>query len=564
MNSSRTRALASIGCLLSAVVSAATYQGTPTTFQALLPMLQPGDTLELAAGTYPHFTVADRNGTAAQWITITGPTSGAPAIVQADLGPCCNTVEIRRSSYVAIRHLTVDNRSVQGAFAISASSAPIHHIRIENNRLVFTNAAQQDVGISTKVTTWGWEIRSNRIEQAGTGLYLGNSDGSLPFIDGVIERNLVINTVGYNMQIKHQNAWPAVTGLPTARSRTFIRHNVFIKDGRASPDGDRPNLLVGGWPDTGPGADNGYEVYGNLLFQNPREALFQATGNVSVHDNLFVKSSGPAALVMTNHSGKTMKRSYVYNNTFLTPGTAVSFTSTASVDDLFAGNLLLAGSASTGTATNTSNNLAVPFAMAGQYVRAPMMQLPGLDLYPLAGQATGAPVDLTRVMNDLAALVDFNGTAKGALRFRGAYAGDGVNPGWPLDASLKNVASGGGAAGGGAAGGGSAGGGSAGGGSAGGGSAGGGASGGGAAGGGAAGGSSAGGGSAGGGASAGGDASAGGSAAAGGTAGGSDTLTPPSSGCGCQSTEHALALIVTVLPLLRRKTRRATKASGAQ
>lgn len=258
---------------------AANYQGTPTDFKARLSMLQPGDTLELAAGSYPHFTISDKNGTPTQWITITGPTSGPPAIVQADLAPCCNTVEIVRSSYVAIRNLTVDNRSVRGAFAISAKTGPVHHIRIERNRLVFTNAGQQDVGVSTKVATWGWEIRENVIEHAGTGMYLGNSDGSLPFVEGLIERNLLLETIGYNLQIKHQAAWPTTAGLPTGPTRTIIRDNVFIKDSRASPDGDRPNLLVGGWPDTGAGSDNLYEIYGNFFFENPREALIQATGS---------------------------------------------------------------------------------------------------------------------------------------------------------------------------------------------------------------------------------------------------------------------------------------------
>jgi hypothetical protein len=532
-----------LSLLLATSAQAATYQGTPTTFKALIGMLQPGDTLELAAGTYPYFSVNDRNGTASQWITITGPTSGAPAIIEADSGPCCNTVELRRSSYVAIRHLTIDNKGVQGAFAISASSGPVHHIRIENNRLVFTNAGQQDVGVSTKVTTWGWELRGNRIENAGTGMYLGNSDGSLPFIDGVIERNLIINTVGYNLQIKHQNPWPAVAGLPTGATRTFIRHNVFIKDARPSPDGDRPNLLVGGWPDTGAGSDNHYEVYGNLFFENPREALFQATGNVSVHDNLFVKASGPAALVLTNHSGKTMKRSYVYNNTFLTPGTAVSFSSRATLDDLFAGNLVLAGTASSGTVTNSASNLVAPYAMASTYVRAPMVLLPGLDLYPLAGQVTGAAIDLSRVASDVAVGVDFNERPKGGRTFRGAYAGDGANPGWQPVADLKVVSSvnpvGGGSAGGGPAGG-SAGGSSMAGGTAGG-----------TAGGATAGGSAMSGGAAGGSATSGG-AGGGVGAQAGGTSGGGAQQQP---GCGCQGAGLELGwLAVLAISRLRLRT----------
>lgn len=424
--------------LLLLTTLATTYQATPATFDTELAKLHAGDTLEMAAGTYPHFSLSGLNGTDQAWITITGPISGAPAIVEADSGPCCNTIEISGSSYLALKHLTIDNKGVQGAFAISATGNSVHHIRIEDNRLVFTNADQQDVGISTKGPTWGWEIRRNVIEAAGTGMYLGNSDGTLPFVQGLIEHNVIVNTVGYNMQIKHQNAWPTGLGLPTGMTRTVIRHNVFIKDGRASPDGDRPNLLVGGWPDTGEGSQNRYEVYGNLFFENPREALFQATGNVSVHDNLFIKSTG-SALVFTNHQGKTMKLAYAYHNTFVTPGTAVVFGSAASVDDLVTGNLFLAGTATSGTIQHASDNLSAPYAQAAQYVKSPTLTLPGLDLFPLAGKAQGTAIDLSKVMNEVAPLLDFNGQSKGARLFRGAYASEGTNPGWAPVQGIKTL-----------------------------------------------------------------------------------------------------------------------------
>ena len=42
-------------------------------------------------------------------------------------------------------------------------------------------ATQQNVGISTKCPALGWVIRDNRIERVGTGMYLGDSDGSDAF-----------------------------------------------------------------------------------------------------------------------------------------------------------------------------------------------------------------------------------------------------------------------------------------------------------------------------------------------------------------------------------------------
>ena len=65
-------------------------------------------------------------------------------------------------------------------------------------------------------------------------MYFGNSDGTSPFVDGLIEHNLVVDTIGYNMQIKHQLPRPTNVGLPTGDSRTIIRHNVFSKQNNAA------------------------------------------------------------------------------------------------------------------------------------------------------------------------------------------------------------------------------------------------------------------------------------------------------------------------------------------
>ncbi len=78
-------------------------------------------------------------------------------------------------------------------------------------------------------------------------MYLGNSDGTMPFFASVIENNLIQNTIGYNLQIKHQLSRPYIAGMPTAPTSTIIRNNVFIKDDQPSPDGDRPNAMVGGF-----------------------------------------------------------------------------------------------------------------------------------------------------------------------------------------------------------------------------------------------------------------------------------------------------------------------------
>ena len=37
---------------------------------------------------------------------------------------------------------------------------------------------------------------------------------------------------------------------------------------------------------------NMYEIYGNYFLHNHREALFQGSGRVSLHDNVFVDGPG--------------------------------------------------------------------------------------------------------------------------------------------------------------------------------------------------------------------------------------------------------------------------------
>ncbi len=422
---------------LSATASAADVPADPSDYQALLGTLQPGDRLVLAPGTYTRLTLDGIHGTADAWITITGPTEGDPAVIVGE--GCCNTVQLYDSSYVAIQHLVID---AQGQYvdAVNAKDSPSHDILVENNTMQgFPADSQQIVGVNTKTTVWNWTIRGNTILEPGTGLYLGGSEGDTPFIAGVIENNLVVNSIGYCMQIKHQNDYATTPDMPAGPNRTIVRNNVFIKDDRESPDGDRPNLLVGGFPDAGPGSEDTYHVYGNLLFYNPREALLQATGRVSIHDNIFVGASPSfPALAVTSHQGKSVKLAYVYDNTFYTEGTGISFSQAAEQDDAVFGNLVLAGTPISGTIADLRDNLEAPFADAADFVAMPAIMLGAMDFYPLPGVATGAAMDTTKVAGDPDFDRDYNGTARGDFTFRGAYAGEGENPGCPLDAEIKD------------------------------------------------------------------------------------------------------------------------------
>jgi hypothetical protein len=87
-----------------------------------------------------------------------------------------------------------------------------------------------------------------------------------------------------------------------------------------------------------------------------------------------------------------------------------------------------------------SNNIVDTVAKAVKYVKSPAFG-GNMDFYPVAGQCQGGPLDLSTFETDADYSVDFNGRskveAKGAVVYRGAYAGETSNPGWELRAGVK-------------------------------------------------------------------------------------------------------------------------------
>jgi len=254
----------------------------PDNYRQLLRQLGPGDTLRLAPGKYRRgLVVHDLHGEPEAPIVIEGPADPPYAVILGRSGH--NTVSIKDASHVVIRNVEIDG---QGAFVdgvkCEGHAGYAHHITLENLRIHNLAKHQQSVGISTKCPAWDWVVRGNHIEGVGTGMYFGNSDGSDPFVGGLIENNEIINTIGYNLQIKHQKARPAIEGMPMDRRLTIIRRNRFVKEKGGSVDvAARPNVLVGHFPLEGPGSDDTYAIYGNLFFENPSEALFQSIEKIA-------------------------------------------------------------------------------------------------------------------------------------------------------------------------------------------------------------------------------------------------------------------------------------------
>lgn len=395
--------------------------GNPTNYLSLLRNLHPGETLLLAPGIYQEtengsgLPIFHLKGTADKPIVISGPETGPRPVFYANAKR--NTVRIVDASYVTIRNFDLDGRNldVDGVKAEGISD----HITLENLCIKNHGNNQQTVGISTKAPAWDWVIRRNIILGAGTGIYLGDSDGTKPFIHGLIEYNLIRDTLGYNVEIKHQLPRPGIPGMPTAASATIIRHNVLSKAEKGSMGGmARPNLLVGHFPLAGDGAEDVYEIYGNFFYENPTgEPLFQGEGNLAVYNNLFWNDRGDAILVRPHNAYP--RKVAIFWNTVVSHGAGIKIIGGSDDYKQSAIGNLAFGSPPI-LSKEQRANLVGPMESAKSYLQHPELPLGKLDLSPLQGKVAALNINPSRfaVFDD--ALFDFD-SARRENNSVGAY-----------------------------------------------------------------------------------------------------------------------------------------------
>jgi hypothetical protein len=400
------------------------FHADPSSYRALLATLEPGDTLLLAPGVYddpaapPGLPIFGLHGAPDAPITITGPEAGPRPVF---LGRAThNTIRIADASHVVVRNLDVDGRDLGGDGV--NGQGPSHHIVLENLTIRGIGPVQGVVGISTnRAPAVHWTIRGCTIVGAGTGMYLGNSDGRNPFVAGVIERNVIRDTLGYNLQVKHQAPWPDGLALPEGRTITVIRDNVFSKAANGARGSQaRPNVLVGDVPPHGRGSSNGYEILRNVFLQNPTEALLQAEGNVAIYANAFVNDAG-AAISVQPHNGR-VRDVLVLGNTIVAAGHGVSIrggdpghAQRVVGNAVFASPPLAGGNASanvTGGPADAARHLANPLPSAGER-----------DFRPKPGALQARVIDV----QEFAGLSDRDRDLDGRVRdwsIRGAYGAD--------------------------------------------------------------------------------------------------------------------------------------------
>ena len=424
-------------CFWAENIQAKSIPANAANYTTFLSTLVAGDTLYLASGTYlNNLTLNGRNGTQAQPIVIIGNGNSSHFQGQS----CCNTVSITQCSFLVIKNFQLDglNQNIDAVKAEGTANNWAHHITIEYLNIINYGPSQQNVGISTKCAAWNWIIRKNRIIGAGTGMYLGNSDGTQPFVNGIIEYNYVANTIGYNIEIKHQldtvrDNFPGTS----VNGKTCIRHNVFTKDLSSSTGGSaRPNLLVGGFPLNGWGTTDYYEIYGNFFYNNPGEALFQGTGNIMLYHNIFVNHFDPAgfrAIYITPQNGVSPQDIKVFHNTVLASNSSGGirlYGPNTNFKQYCYGNAVFAASPITNF-TDSLHNISDSYANAGMHVLSATSNINTLNLYPKNGKLTGTLTPNTLFQNNTSFNEDFNGDSY-IWTYRGAYSGFGTNKGWQL------------------------------------------------------------------------------------------------------------------------------------
>lgn len=420
---------------------------TPSNYSSYTSGLLPGDTLYLTAGNYMNrLNLSGLSGTAANPIVIMG--AGNTTIFLGNA--CCNTVNITNCSYLVIKNFKIDGQNINYVFGVSAGGGATHwadHITLENLYIINSGGTANDNqtdAISTKCAAWNWTIRGCTIIAAGTGLYLGNSDGSCPFVGGLIENNLIINTKGYNMEIKHQadGQRALLAGTSTDYQKTIIRYNVWSKDsGVVTADGARPCVLLGAFPSTSFGTNDVYEIYGNFFYNNYSEALLQITGNTALYSNVFVNHFDPSGyhtVLITSQNGFKPRKIHVFHNTVLSNTTSYGirvYDADPAYTQYSYANAVFSANPITGF-TNILDDATDTYANAGNYVSSSSPTLSLLDLYPKAGKLTGTLTSNTLFTGFTDYDKDFNGGIYNWI-YRGAYSGSGTNPGWHLKLAIR-------------------------------------------------------------------------------------------------------------------------------
>ena len=222
--------------------------------------------------------------------------------------------------------------------------------------------------------------------------------------------------------------------MPTDQRVTIIRNNVFSKGANSSTGTRaRPNVLVGHFPTSGAGSDDHYEIYGNFFWQNPVEALFQGEGNVALYANVMVNSTGAGINIQPHHDvPKTVR---IFGNTVIARSSGIHVrggdpqrVQRAQGNAVFSDLPL--------SVNDQHGNVVASYEAAASFLNDPFGPLGQFDPFPRDDALIGTAINPSGLSLYGNWDRDFNGLARDWSR-RGAYSGQGTNPGWNPSLSTR-------------------------------------------------------------------------------------------------------------------------------
>ncbi|GAA2564235.1 right-handed parallel beta-helix repeat-containing protein [Pseudonocardia hydrocarbonoxydans] len=296
--------------------------GDHSSIQDAVDAAQPGDTVEIAEGTYEGFSV-DGGGTAEGWLTIRA-AEGAEVVVEGGGGSDQGLVDINGASYLRMIGLTVRGSGSHGVYGAGTDHVVLRDCRVtgssdggivvldstdllvqgcevDGNNARGTDASNEAISI---VNTDGFEIVDNDVRDNGEE----GIDAKYEARNGVIHLNRVEGNRGPNIYVDSARDIEVLENVVTGAtetsksgiglavenfSETRRLDNVTIRDNVIE---DNAGAGVDFWIE-GTGSISGVTIEGNRFSGNGRGAItFNAdsfSGENSIIDNLFADGDEP-------------------------------------------------------------------------------------------------------------------------------------------------------------------------------------------------------------------------------------------------------------------------------
>jgi hypothetical protein len=401
---------------------------TPAEFRQALAVVQPGDTIVVADGTYAFagaFVQLSRSGTAAQPITIRPATGAIATFTQTSAQNMLN---------INAAHIVVQDLRFAGGSRGLRLGPGADFVTLQRNVVRDTDES----GITANdfgETYLGLVLRQNEVTNTGlgggtgTGIYLGCNSNGCQVNGALVERNYV-HDLGAAVSVANGiDVKPGSTGNTV---RDNVVHGVpFVGIAIGGSSSGNANVLernaVWSTSDWAISLASNATARNNVVLQNGPVAIgvaltAGAIQNLSIVNNTLIYGGTDTALRFPSSAAIT--NVVLANNAIYAPGRVALRNTTAAMtlsNNVGAGSVI-----GVATGFSTTGTLATDFVSASLSGAPPAdLTLPSASLLVGAGNASYLPVD------------DFNGVVRLAADV-GAYRRYyGPNPGWALTAGFK-------------------------------------------------------------------------------------------------------------------------------